>query len=200
MRWAALLIMGLAVRPSGEASVHRPGPYVQPCAGVTLTASYLAEVQSGAGPGFHFNLRNETAKPVRLAKPIASSAHWYARENGRWMWRASNGEGGALVNAQNPRGPLFAYQPIGKPAARDTVTVAPHSELAWDESARDNAVLVYRPSCKICNYPLDRQYRVVFGYAYLPPREEAATGLLTCGIRSNEVDMPPMLPGTSNQR
>jgi hypothetical protein len=200
IKCAALVALGFLARPLGEASVHGPGPYVQPCIGIRLSASYLAEVSRGSGPGFHFTLRNNTDKTVRLAKPVASSAHWYARENGRWMWRASNGEGGALVNAENPRGAIFAFQPVGTPGVRDVVTIAPHAELTWDESARENPVLVYRPSCKVCNYPLDRQYRVVFGYGYLPPRGASPNGLLTCGIRSNEVDMPPLGPVAANQR
>ncbi len=173
---------------------------VSACSGIRLKASYLAEVKPGSGPGFHFVLQNETAKPVRLIMPVASSAHWYARENGRWMWRASNGEGGALVNAENPRGAMFAYQPAAGTEMRQALTVGALSESEWDESMRENPTLVYRPSCKVCNYPRDRQYRVVFGYAYLPPRGDSREGLLTCGLRSNEVDMPPMASSSAAAR
>lgn len=207
MRWiriaaaAALLASGTAESATGG----RPGPYVMPCAGVTLEASYLADVGGGtsgpaagpdggsdAGPGFLFRIENHTAKEIRLEEPVPSSAHWYARVGDRWLWRASAGTGGALVNALEEKGPMFAYRPAEAPADPEYLTVPAHGAKEWTEAMRNDAAIRYRPSCAECNYPGESDYRAVFAYAYLPNAEEPARkDLLGCGLRSAPVPMPP---------
>jgi hypothetical protein len=74
-----LLLLSWSTGAISADSERRPGPYVMPCAGVTLNANYVADVGSSAGPGFHFHIENKTAKDIHLAQPVPSSAHWYAR-------------------------------------------------------------------------------------------------------------------------
>ncbi|MBT9330962.1 hypothetical protein [Paracidobacterium acidisoli] len=173
-----------------EAAVHRPGPVVPSCAGLTMTASYLAESTPGAGPGFLFRIENHTAKPVTLAQPVPSSAHWYAHVGGRWLWRASAGRGGALVDAIQEKGPMFAYQPATEPGDPHYMAIPAHGVQEWTELMRDHPAIDYRPSCAMCNYPGEDEYRAVFAYAYLPHAAEHVPNLLTCGLRSNPVVMP----------
>jgi hypothetical protein len=165
---------------------------VPACAGITLTASYLAESTPGAGPGFFFRIENKTAKPITLAEPVPSSAHWYARVGSRWLWRASAGAGGALVDAIQEKGPLFTYQPKTPPEHPEYLTVAAHGSQEWTQLMRDHPAIAYRPSCARCNYPGENEYRAVFAYAYLPHPLEHAPDLLRCGLRSNPVEMPPL--------
>jgi hypothetical protein len=168
----------------------RSGSSVSPCAQVSLKAQYLSLVAPGSGPGFHFVLQNRTSEPIRLAMPVPSSAHWFALEAGRWLWRASNGSGGNLVDADNPGGRMFAYRsaPAADPAYLSDEAKGSHE---WDESVAQNPVLGFKPSCQLCNHPDDRLYRVVFAYAYAPRDEESTTGVIHCGLRSNFVDVPP---------
>jgi len=178
---------------SPSAATHRrPGPYVSQCAGVTLRASYIADVGANAGPGFAFHIENKTAKDVRLAEPVPSSAHWYARVGLRWLWRASAGRGGALVNALSEKGPMFAYQPAAPPDHTEYLTVSAHSSHDWTEPMRDDPAIDYRPSCARCNYPGETEYQAVFAYAYLPNSQEHVPDLLRCGLRSTPVPMPPV--------
>jgi hypothetical protein len=165
---------------------------VPPCKGVKLTASYLAEAAPGAGAGFLFRIENHTGKDVRLEKPVPSSAHWYARIGDRWLWRASAGRGGALVNALVPSGAMFAWRPVS-PAAADPqyLTVTAKGSQQWMEAMRDNPAIAYRPSCAHCNYPGESDYEAVFAYAVLPGPDEHAPDLLRCGLRSDPVPMPP---------
>ena len=187
--FAFVLAIVVPFRSSG--ADRRPGPYVLPCAGITLTANYLAEAAPGQGPGFLFRIDNHTAHPIRLEKPIPSSAHWYARVGTRWLWRASAGRGGALVNALNERGPMFAYRPVAAPEHPDYLTVAAHGSAEWAEPMLGNAAIAYQPSCPHCNYPGENVYEAVFAYAYLPGPQEDAANLLRCGLRSAAVPMPP---------
>lgn len=170
-----------------------------PCKGVKLTASYLAEAAPGAGPGFLFRLENQTGKTIRLVKPVPSSAHWYARVGDRWLWRASAGRGGALVNALLPAGPMFAWRPAAPSADPQYIAVPAKGAHEWIESMRDDPAIDYRPRCAHCNYPGESEYRAVFAYAVLPD-ENAAPDLLRCGLRSDPVPMPPKAlddaPGT----
>lgn len=168
----------------------RPGSYVLPCRGVTLSASYLADVGNN-GPGFQFQVENHTAKPIRLEEPVPSSAHWYARVGKLWLWRASAGRGGALVNAENPRGPMFAYRPASPPADPAYLIVPAHGARAWQQAMRGNPAIAYQPSCRMCSYSGESDYQAVFAYAYLPSAEERETDLLRCGLRSDPVPMPP---------
>lgn len=169
---------------AGSSAAARPIRSVPPCAGVALSASYLAAV-GDQGAGFRFRLTNRTGRMIRLAQPVPSSAHWYALVHGRWLWRASNGAGGSLLNAGNEHGRLVVYSPA--PASEmKYLTVGPHQSFEWSETQQENPVLAYEPSCKSCSYPGEREYRVVFAYAY-----PADGGLLACGLRSAPVPMPP---------
>ena len=172
---------------------RRPGPYVTQCAGVTLKADYIADIGNGGGPGFAFRIENKTAKPIRLERPVPSSAHWYARVGQRWLWRASAGRGGALVNALREKGPMFAYQPAQAPEHPEYLTVPAHGAEDWMEPMRENPAIAYRPSCTHCNYPGEKDYQAVFAYAYLPSPEEHVPDLLRCGLRSAPVPMPPFV-------
>jgi hypothetical protein len=193
LRLLTLLLTMLWCGASFSAGTQkRPGPYVAPCAGVTLEASYLAEVGPDTGPGFAFRIENKTAKAIRLEQPVPSSAHWYARVGLRWLWRASAGRGGALVNALREKGPMFAYQPAHPPDHPDYLTVPAHGSQQWTEPMRDHPAIAYRPSCAHCNYPGEKEYQAVFAYAYLPNPEEHAPDLLRCGLRSAPVPMPPV--------
>ena len=158
------------------------------CSGVTLSASYLAVVGRDQGPGFHFELANGTNREIKLAEPIPSSAHWYARVGGKWLWRASNGAGGSLVDAGNEHGRVAAYS--GTAGETKLVTLAPHQSREWTESMQENTVLAYNPGCALCSYPGEHEYRVVFAYAYLGGGR-GPEGLLGCGLRSIPVPMPP---------
>jgi len=164
---------------------------VIPCKGVKLSASYLAITAPGAGAGFLFRIDNHTGKEIRLEKPVPSSAEWYARVGDRWLWRASAGRGGALVNALLPAGPMFAWRPAAPLQDPQYLTVPAKGSQQWVEAMRDHPAIAYRPSCAHCNYPGERDYQAVFAYAYLPGPEEHAPGLLRCGLRSDPVPMPP---------
>lgn len=157
--------------------------------GIRFTASYLAEAHSG--PGFLFRIENRTSQPIRLAEPVPSSAHWYARVGSKWLWRASSGSGGSYVDAINERGPVFAYRPEAASSDPRYITIPAHGEYEWIAGERDNPALAYQPGCAHCNYPGERDYKAVFAYAYLPPVGQAVENLLTCGLRTNLVDMPP---------
>ncbi len=71
------------------------------------------------------------------------------------------------------------------------MTVPAHDKYEWTVGEHDNPTLSYRPSCALCNYPGEHEYKAVFAYAYLPPAQEHVEGLLPCGLRSALVEMPP---------
>lgn len=195
MRVAPLLCL-LSLFFTGGSSLAAGAPrgssYVLPCSGVSLTASYLAEAGPGAGPGFLFRIDNGTGKPIRLAQPVPSSAHWYARVGGRWLWRASAGRGGALVDAEREHGAMFAYRPPVESTDAEYLTVPAHGSKEWSEAMRDHPAIEYRPSCAKCNYPGEKEYQAIFAYAWLPNAAENVTDLLRCGLRSAPVPMPPV--------
>lgn len=186
------LLLLCSVGSFSAGTPSRPGPYVPPCAGVTLQANYVADTGNGAGPGFSFHITNKTAKDIQLAQPVPSSAHWYARVGLRWLWRASAGRGGALVNALREDGPMFAYQPAKLPERPEYLTVPARGSEDWVVPMRNDPAIAYRPSCAHCNYPGEKEYEAVFAYAYLPNPEEHAPDLLRCGLRSAPVPMPPV--------
>ncbi len=189
---ALFLILLASTVLTFPAAIHPPGPTVPLCSRqITLTANFLAESKPGEGIGFLFRIENGTSKPIKLAEPVPSSAHWYARVGDRWLWRASTGLGGSFVDAINERGPLFAYRPKAASAHPKYISVPPGGQYEWVEREHENAALAYKPGCALCNYPGEREYKAVFAYAYLPPADEEASGLLTCGLRSNLVIMPP---------
>jgi hypothetical protein len=193
LRLAPLMLLLSWTMGSRSAGIERhPGPYVVPCAGVRLQAHYIAETGTNAGPGFSFHIDNGTGKDIRLEQPVPSSAHWYARVGIRWLWRASAGRGGALVDALRENGPMFAYRPATPPEHAEYLTVPAHGSQDWIVRMRDDPAIQYRPSCARCNYPGETEYQAVFAYAYLPNQEEHAPDLLHCGLRSVPVPMPPV--------
>jgi hypothetical protein len=186
------LVLATLSAPSIRAgSTRHPGPYVSPCVGITLSASYLAETGPLQGPGFQFRIDNRTAREIRLLQPVPTSTHWYARVGERWYWRASAGSGGALVNALSEHGLMFAYRPAEPPNRPSYLVVPAGGSQEWTEAMLDNPTIGYRPSCAHCNYSGETEYQAVFAYAYLPAREEHIPGLLHCGLRSQPVPMPP---------
>jgi hypothetical protein len=187
---AALLAASTAVAVSARVP-RQAQTTVAPCKGVKLTASYLAEAAPGAGSGFLFRIENHTSKAIRLEKPVPSSAHWYARVGDRWLWRASAGRGGALINALNPTGPMFAWRAAASPSDPQYLTVPAKGTQQWVEAMRDNPSIAYQPSCAHCNYHGESDYQAVFAYAYLPGPDQHAPGMLRCGLRSDPVPMPP---------
>jgi hypothetical protein len=187
---SALSVFGFWTTVS--AAVHSPGPTVPLCSRqIVFTASYLAETKPGEGIGFLFRIDNGTTKPIKLAEPVPSSAHWYARVGNRWLWRASSGNGGSYVDAVNERGPVFAYQPKSAAANPKYITVPARGNYEWVERVPNNRALAYEPGCALCNYPGEHEYKGVFAYAYLPAAQEHADDLLRCGLRSNLAIMPP---------
>jgi hypothetical protein len=92
------------------------------------------------------------------------------------------------VDAGNEHGRVAVYP--GALGETKFVTLAPHQSREWIESARENPVLAYKPGCAMCSYPGERQYQVVFAYAYLAGAG-GPDGLLGCGLRSVPVPMPP---------
>jgi hypothetical protein len=174
---------------AGNGVSPKPVRSVPICSGVSLSANYLALAGPDQGPGFRFVLVNRTGREIKLAEPVPSSSHWYARTKGRWLWRASNGAGGSLVDAGNEHGRVVVY---AAPAGAETklLTLPPHQSREWIESQQENPVLEYKPGCPICSYPGEREYQVVFAYAYLAVGSQPA-GLLSCGLRSAPVPMPP---------
>lgn len=182
------LLCGQSLR---AASPRHPGPYVAQCAGITLSASYLAEAAPGLGPGFQFRIDNHTAHDIRLEQPVPSSTHWFALVGQRWYWRASAGTGGSLVNALSERGSMFAFRPAAAPGHPAYLIVPARGSQQWSEAMLDNPAIAYKPSCAQCTYTGEDEYRAVFAYAYLPAPQEHAPGLLHCGLRSAPVPMPP---------
>ncbi len=181
---------GLPAAVSAAGVLRRPGPYVLPCTGVELSASYLGDV-SGQGPGFLFEIENRTPRTIRLENPVPSSAHWYAQVGNRWMWRSSAGRGGSLVNAENPRGRMFAWRPSVPPSYPQYLMVPAHASRQWTEAMRNHPSIAYQPGCPMCRYPGETRYQAVFAYAYLPAPGEHVANLLRCGLRSAPVPMPP---------
>lgn len=187
MLWLMLVL--LACRDLGRADANLAG-LVPACSNVLFAASYVPPAAKGEDGAFKFAILNETDQPIMLAHPVPTSAHWYARDGSRWLWRASNGTGGSLVDAMQPSGRLIAYRATKRSDPSNYVVVAPHGYERWVQRADENPVLEFKPSCAHCNHPGDKEYRVIFGYAYLPAADEAQQGLLSCGVRSNAVTMP----------
>lgn len=201
IRYKAILIALTSIAvSSGSPVTHHPGPYVPLCSHISLTASYLAEAEAGKGPGFLFVIKNDTNKEIRLAQPVPSSTHWYAQVGHKWLWRASSGSGGTLVDAYNEKGEVFAYQPKTTSQDPEYLSIPAHASHEWAQTMSDHPSLAYRPGCAICNYPGEHEYRAIFAYAYLPPPQEHTEGLLACGLRSKPVVMPPLAMNGANPR
>ena len=73
---------------------------------------------------------------------------------------------------------------------QDEVTLPAATLAEWIESQQENPVLEYKPGCPLCSYPGEREYQGVFAYAYLAGGGQLS-GLLSCGLRSAPVPMPP---------
>jgi len=158
-----------------------------------MQAAYLAQVSAAEGPGFLITVINDTQRPIKIAKPFPTSAHWYAQVGSRWLWRASSGSGGALVDALREHGPLVAYRTSANPAKPgEYLTIAAHDRLELAESIQGNPALSFRPGCERCKNPGESRFQAVLAYAYLAPVGEGVDGLLACGLRSGPVVMPPL--------
>lgn len=193
-----LPLFGVAM-PCLAARFHSGVPTVPQCRDVTLRASYLAEEKPGAGAGFLLTLHNASSEPVSVPAPVPLSVHWYAFSAGHWLWRASSGSGGSLVNAFNERGPLFAVQlSVGSPHPL-LHTIAPNGEYTWAVFSGGTPALRYRPGCEHCAYQGERQFRAVLAYAYLPVADDPRAGLLRCGLRSTPVVMPPLAMASADR-
>jgi hypothetical protein len=190
LRDLLLASLWLCSSVAGSSVAIRPVRSVPICSGVTLSASYLTDVARDQGPGFRFTLVNKTGHEIRLIEPVPSSSHWYARSGGRWLWRASSGAGGSLLDAGNEHGQLIAFAPQREKAHGDLLILTAHQSTEWVESQLENPVLEYKPGCKLCSYPGEREYQVVFAYAYRASEGQPAN-LLSCGLRSSPVPMPP---------
>ena len=195
-----LLLFGTAAlncNHANPASIH--SQIVPQCTNVTLTAAYLAEEKPGAGPGFLLKVQNNSRTPITTVDPAPLSVHWYAEIGAHWLWRASSGSGGALVNALNSKGPLFA-QALPSGAASQTRIVAAGDSYSWTVWTRNFPALAYHPGCQHCASLNEQRYEAVLAYAVRPPSSIAGPSLLPCGLRSNPVAMPPLpeLPTAHN--
>lgn len=192
----SLLLSNLLNQLSAAPAALEKLPTVAQCKDVSLHASYLAEEISGQGAGFLLTIQNNTSHPIEVADPISLSIHWYAFSNRRWLWRASSGSGGSLVNALHERGPLFAAQvPI-----EAHLSIPEHGAYTWTTFNAQNPTLSYRPGCEHCNYKQEEQYRVVLAYALLPTVVSSpASTFLPCGLRSQPVVMPPLSNSTRSR-
>jgi hypothetical protein len=188
-RGLLLVSLGSCTSLAVSSESSKPVRSVPICSGVSLSANYLAVAGPDQSPGFRFVLVNRTGREIKLAQPVPSSSHWYARAHGSWMWRASNGAGGSLSDAGNEHGRVVAY--ASRPGTETKLlTLPPHKSKEWIESQQENPVLEYKPGCPMCSYPGEREYQVVFAYAYLAGANQPQ-GLLSCGLRSAPVPMPP---------
>ena len=191
--YALLLLCFLGnLLPSEAESRHRGYPVVPQCRDVVLTAAYLAEEKPGSGPGFYLQIENRRNEPISIVDPTPLSVHWYARSGGRWLWRASSGEGGSLVNALSEKGPLFAERANASAEQPGVRTIAPHSTYSWSVFSGQTPALRYRPGCQHCTYQGEEQYQAVLAYAYLPTVAASSSPLMRCGLRSEPVVMPPL--------
>src|ERR1700677_2053803 len=143
-RFLLLASLWLYAGLAGSSVSTRPVRAVPLCSGVSLSANYLAAVGPDQVPGFRFVLVNRTARELKLAQPVPSSSHWYALAHGRWMWRASNGAGGSLLDAGNEHGRVVVYAP---PAGAETklLKLPPRQSRNWSERKQENRLLEYKP-------------------------------------------------------
>jgi hypothetical protein len=191
LRFALRLASATALLLSAQLGAAGRSLTVPQCTGVTLEADYLAQVTAAEGPGFLLVITNNTDQPIKLARPLPTSVHWYAQVgSGPWLWRASSGGGGALADAMREHGPLLAYARAVAGARPEYLTVGAHQRLETAESMQKTPTLRFRPGCERCRNPQDERFRAVLAYAYLPAPGE--TGVLSCGLRSGPVVMPPL--------
>ncbi len=175
----------------GRATI--PKQALPQCRAVSLSASYLAQISPHEGPGFLIQLRNATLAPFLVPLPVPLSVHWYATSGSGWVWRASSGVGGgALLDALHQSGPVFAAAEPASLVPLEVRLVAPGETFAWTASFQQRPTLRYMPGCEHCNYPRGGEYRAVLSYALLPGPYGQETSWLSCGLRSNPVDMPPV--------
>lgn len=188
--FCALILMGSLAAFS--ATPRRTSPTMLPqCRQVTLSASFLAEEKPGDGSGFFLQIHNETKQSLQLPSPVPVSVHWYTQKGRRLLWRASSGSGGSLVNALNEHGPVLAAQLLTPPASY--ITIAAGQSYQWPVFARQDPAVRYRPDCEHCNYLGEEQFRAVVAYAVEPLHTPDAPQMLSCGLRSAPIVMPPFV-------
>lgn len=163
---------------------------VPQCKDVTLHASYLVEEKPGQGPGFLVTVTNKTKSAVSIVDPAPLSVHWYANVNGHWLWRASSGSGGSLVNAFHITGPLFSQQLVSQQV--QTKSILPGASYSWAVFSGKDASLTYRPGCQHCTYSGESHFQAVLAYAVQIPEPNQYPALLRCGLRSNPIVMPDL--------
>jgi hypothetical protein len=196
-----LALLALSVSPAKAASVAAHATSVTQCRDVHLHAAYLAEEKPGQGPGFYVTIENARKAPIAVADPTPLSVHWYAKVGTHWLWRASSGSGGTLVNAFQQHGPLFAETLLGGATAAHPRIVPAGSQYSWAVFSGLTPALSYRPGCQHCTYGNETQYQAVIAYAVLPSGGTAADpALLHCGLRSNPVVMPALVSHISSSR
>jgi hypothetical protein len=176
--------------PPASYAAPRSVATVSQCKDVTLHASYLVEEKSGQGPGFLVTISNKTKSSIRIVDPAPLSVHWYAYMNGHWLWRASSGSGGSLMNAFRESGPLFAQQV--SPGQIQTRSILPGASYTWAVFSGADASLAYRPGCEHCAYSGEAHYQAVLAYAVQVPEAVQYSTLLHCGLRSNPIVMPDL--------
>ena len=193
IRRAGVVSLGiLALLPMPGRSQVRSVPQ---CPHVTLTADYLAQEQAGQGSGFLLQINNNEAAAIAIPDPLPLSVHWYAEHAGHWLWRASGGSGGSLVNALHEHGPLFAAIQAPGTIPFATRVIQPHASYSWTVFTGQTPALQFRPGCEHCTYQGEDQFRAVLAYAFIPAARSASSGqipLLPCGLRSAPVVMPPL--------
>jgi len=183
------LLSNPIIRPSAISQSPIKQSTVAQCKDVSFHASYLAEEKPGQGPGFLLSVQNNTNYPIEMANPIPLSIHWYAFSAGHWLWRASSGSGGSLVNALQEKGLLFAAHI----PAKTSLSIPHHKTYTWTSFDAQAPTLMYRPGCEHCTYSHEEQYRAVLAYALLPVTADGQVSrLLSCGLRSTPVVMPPL--------
>ncbi len=158
------------------------------CADVSLRGAYLVEEKRGMGPAFLVELRNNRSTAIHVAEPAPLSVHWYARDGDAWLWRASSGAGGALVNALQTHGLVFTAV---APTLQER-EVAPHQAWTWTVPLGTTSALAYHPGCQHCVFGQRTEYRAVLAYAVRPASGQVSPDWLQCGLRSNPVSMPPL--------
>ncbi len=186
-----LILLAFSCLPGGDAASTRPVRSVPICSGVSLSANYLALAGPDQGPGFRFVLVNRTGREIRLAEPVPSSSHWYARP------RAAGCGGHRMerVEACWTRATSMAgwWCMLPRQAPR------PSSSLCLRTSPGNGSKASRRTLCSSTSLavrcaliPGSASTRWSLPMRILPAGSQPA-GLLSCGLRSAPVPMPPKI-------
>lgn len=193
----ALFLLFCCAAPRGEATsqrIHQPShssQAVAQCTDVSLHASYLVEETVGRGPAFLLEIQNSRNAAITIAEPVPLSIHWYVHTGNQWLWRASSGSGGALLDAMHEHGPVLADTlPAGK--EYHSTEIGPHTVYTSTVLLGSSPSLAYHPGCEHCGVDKEREYRAVLAYAMRPVPGQSGSNWLQCGLRSNAVVMPPL--------